>query len=74
MVLLHDFSVLLGRHYVHETNLISHSRYTLFINMTQVKKLYVDQHYFNEPDHESHIRFSDKSLLVELMLIITKNP
>ena len=44
------------------------TRYDLFINATQVKKLHIDQQYFNEPDQESHIGFSDNTLLLGLII------
>ena len=46
--------------------------YNPYINVTQVKKIHIDQQYFNEPDPDSHIRFRDNALLVELMLVIIK--
>lgn len=36
------------------------TRYDLFINLAQVKKLHIDQQYLNQPDQESYINLSDK--------------
>ena len=57
---------------MHQTNLIPHSRYYPSINVTQVKKLHIDQQYCNEPDPEFHIGFSDNALFVDLTMVIIR--